>query len=881
MSTSDPIPNRARRAPKPGRRASSAKRGPSDPDMEGFLDEAGRELKKRKSKTPPGERARSNTGRKDAAAGATSRAAKPSKRLLRSIKDEVVLALLEAGIVAPGHVTTARERSRKEPGLPLWRHLLTIKGVDRTEILEIAATVTGYPRASVVDEQETLNLFDSLKESHSAYWMNTIATRGALPVSSDLDAASGDLTVSFATADPADPELEAAIRKLGVVPELLYAPATVMDPLVDTLVGGRADAEDGTEMVGDAAEDTDSDVSGDEDEDDTEPAASDAEEMEEDFPVAMDAGIERDRVIVSLIKKGLVTSVQVSRFLAHEEVDGFGNGLWRKLASIEGVDRDAVFAEAAAVNVFRFEDIEDGRPDTDFCRLILETMTPEQRIRMVDLNLLPFDYEINDKTNEPTLIFVSHDPGQAETHHLLGRLNSGRFELRYAPEAGIAAILAELVPRETIPLPTPPRVYDIPPTLTESPAPGPKTPRKAAKRTGAYDALFEKLLGDAVHEGASDIHMYPNAEDQIDIHFRVDGRLRRWKREGKVPADRFMAAVRERVGIRSTADSSGPLEGHIQRRIEDAPVRFRVSVLPMTTENGGQRAESIVIRIQDSRNLPTDIGLLGLGPDTQKKLDKALTKSRGMIVLTGPSGSGRTTTMAAALHSVNHPEISTLSIEDPVDYVRDGVRHVQLDRSLELEAALRAVLRHDPDVVLVGEIRDRESAELAVKLANTGHLVFSLLQTSDTVSAVSLLLRMNVEPFLVAYAVNLIVAQRLVREVCDKCRVPDDRRDPVLMRRLGFTDDEILSESIHRANPGSKCTHCAGRGYRGRRVVTEALYFSTPVRHLISESGRALDENELRSIATDQGMSSLAASSRALVLEGATTVEEVMRILQS
>jgi len=181
-------------------------------------------------------------------------------------------------------------------------------------------------------------------------------------------------------------------------------------------------------------------------------------------------------------------------------------------------------------------------------------------------------------------------------------------------------------------------------------------------------------------------------------------------------------------------------------------------------------------------------------------------------------------------------------------------------------------------VVLVGEIRDRVSADLAVKLANTGQLVFSLLQTADTVSAVGALLRMGVEPFLVAYAVNLIVAQRLVREVCPKCSVPDNRRDPVLMRRLGFSDEEILSESILRSNPGTKCSHCAGRGYRGRRVVSEALYFSTPIRHLITESGEDIDENALRDLALEEGMSTLASSCRRLVLDGVTTVEELMRI---
>jgi type IV pilus assembly protein PilB len=727
-------------------------------------------------------------------------------------------------------------------------------------VLETAAGVLDHPRVTVVDEQATLNLFDSLKESHSAYWMGAIASRGALPVDSDLDASTGRLRVTFATSDPSDPDLGGMAEKLGVNPEFVYAPASVMDPLLETLVGDRPPPE----------------------EDPDEPDPGDESVDAEDDAGPFDSGAEHDRVTTDLLRDGLVTRAQVAEAVSRLDGGSTRGGVWRMLASMDGVDGEKVYAHVAAAHSFRLEKIKAGRPDTDFSHLILETMTPEQRRRMIELNLLPFDYEIDDRSGDPTLVFVTHDPTRAEAHHLLGRLNAGRFELRYAPEKSVARVLSRLGPiaaEPAVPRPAPVRTYDIAPTLEDAPKPVAERRRSAADGDKAIDALFEQLLVEAVRAGASDIHMYPDAGRQLEIHFRVDGRLRPFKREGQLSADRFMASIREKAGIKADPERVGPMEGHLQRRIEDSPVRFRVSMLPMTTGNGGPRTESIVIRIMDSRSVPTDLRRLGLGPDTRKKLERAVAKSQGMVITTGPAGSGRSTTMAAALHTVLSPEVSTLSIEDPVDYVRDGVRHVQLDRRTDLEGALRAVLRHDPDVVLVGEIRDRVSAGLAVKLANTGHLVFSILQAPDATSAVSALLRLGVEPFQVAYAVNLIVAQRLVREVCAECSVTDDRRDPVLMRRLGFSDKEILSEAIRRASPGSACSQCAGRGYRGRRVVSEALYFSTPVRHLVTEAGSALDEETLRSVAAEEGMTTLAESYRALVLEGATTIEEVMRVM--
>ena len=293
------------------------------------------------------------------------------------------------------------------------------------------------------------------------------------------------------------------------------------------------------------------------------------------------------------------------------------------------------------------------------------------------------------------------------------------------------------------------------------------------------------------------------------------------------------------------------------------------------------RAESIVIRILDDRKVLTDITKLGMLDVALERFNKAIRQPHGMIILTGPTGSGKSTTLVAALYQVVTPEVNVLTVEDPVEYIIKGVRQIKLSHKLDLEGALRAILRHDPDIMMVGEMRDRHTAELAIKLANTGHLTFSTLHTNDAPAAVSRLYKMGVEPFLIAYAINLIVAQRLIREVCSSCKVEDKDPDTVLMKSLGFTEKDIKEVTIYKANPGTKCPKCNGNGYKGRRAVCETLYFTREIRNMIAESGNAIDEEEIREQAIKDGMLTLADSARELVKMGATTVDEMLRATQS
>jgi type IV pilus assembly protein PilB len=242
-----------------------------------------------------------------------------------------------------------------------------------------------------------------------------------------------------------------------------------------------------------------------------------------------------------------------------------------------------------------------------------------------------------------------------------------------------------------------------------------------------------------------------------------------------------------------------------------------------------------------------------------------------MVILTGPTGSGKSTTLVAALFQVISPQVNVLTVEDPVEYMIQGARQIKIGHALGFEGAIRAILRHDPDIVMVGEMRDKQTADIAIKLANTGHLTFSTLHTNDAPSAVSRLFKMGVEPFLIAYAINIVVAQRLIRTLCNDCKAVDTDLDPEVPRSLGFSDEEIENTAFYKP---VGCDNCA-QGFKGRAAIHEALYFTKEIRRIILESGEEVDEDAVRTEAIKNGMLTLRASGRGRIKEGITTCEEI------
>jgi type IV pilus assembly protein PilB len=589
----------------------------------------------------------------------------------------------------------------------------------------------------------------------------------------------------------------------------------------------------------------------------------------------------KDRVVAMLLRKEAVTAQQVTEAQRLQKEERSKEALWRFLAQVNGVEREAVFAEAARVYAFRAARLGNGKPDPDFVRTVMDMFSEEHRDKLLKLRVLPYESELDPQSGSIKLIFVTHDPTRPEVHRLLQLLRLERFELCYVPEPVVLAIIAEVFPRKNEyleRLSDDSRAFDLGTSYEQKAGLIDEDALEAEISRSSLINLFEATLVEAVRQGASDIHIWPNAKKKIEIHFRVDGRLARWHLEDKVHPEAFLAVIKDNAINVDRFERDAAQDGFIQRWIDEALIRFRVSVLPIANAAADVRSESIVIRVLDDRKVITDLKKLGLLEKALERFDRAIRQPHGMVILTGPTGSGKSTTLVAALHQVVTPEVNVLTVEDPVEYIIPGVRQIKLNHKLGLEEALRAILRHDPDVVMVGEMRDRQTAELAIKLSNTGHLTFSTLHTNDAPSAVSRLYKMGIEPFLIAYAINLVVAQRLIRRLCPECKVEEADPDPVMLKQMGFSEHEIATLTFYVTARDPKCPSCKGVGYKGRRAISEAMYFSRAIRHIIAESKGHLDEGAIRDQAVKEGMLTLRDSAREYVKRGETSVLEMLRV---
>ena len=384
--------------------------------------------------------------------------------------------------------------------------------------------------------------------------------------------------------------------------------------------------------------------------------------------------------------------------------------------------------------------------------------------------------------------------------------------------------------------------------------------------------LFEGSLIEAVRKGASDIHIIPYGRSSVDFLFRVDGKLHQWHRQEKTSPEAIAAVVKDRTSGIDRFERDNAQDGFAQRVVDGHLIRFRISVLPIISSEYERRFESIVIRVIDDRNVITDLQKLGLQKQAESDFLKGVNKSKGIVLLTGPTGSGKSTTLMAALHHVIDPTKNVLTCEDPVEYVIKGARQLKIGAKMTFDQAIRSILRHDPDIVMVGEIRDKITADVAVKLANTGHLTFSTLHTNDAPSAISRLYKMGVETFLLAYAMNIIIAQRLVRKLCPECRRPLSRDKYKGALELGLTEQDLKKGLVYEAGPG--CKKCMN-GYKGRVNICEALYFTDEIRKAIMESGKEIDEDKIRKIAEGQGMLSILESGLDRIRKGLTSVSEI------
>ena len=380
--------------------------------------------------------------------------------------------------------------------------------------------------------------------------------------------------------------------------------------------------------------------------------------------------------------------------------------------------------------------------------------------------------------------------------------------------------------------------------------------------------MVNLIFAQAVRDGASDIHIEPY-ERSVKVRYRIDGMLR----DMLSPPKRMQAALVSRIkilGEMNIAERRLPQDGRIKLTIAGRSIDVRVSIVPTVF---GERA---VMRILDKSTALMGLEELGMGPDTLEKWRRVISLPYGIILVTGPTGSGKSTSLYATLQEIYSPTTNILTIEDPVEYQVPGIGQIQVRANIGLTFAsgLRSIVRQDPDIIMVGEIRDHETAEIAIHAALTGHLVFSTLHTNDAPGAITRLLDMGVEPYLAASSLIGVVAQRLVRRNCPNCAAPSDEK-PDALKSIGITQADLANAKFMR---GRGCDKCGGSGFKGRQGVYELLLVDEPIRHMTVErtSASAIRDHGIK----NQGMRTLLGDGRLAVLAGKTTPEEVLRVCQ-
>lgn len=378
------------------------------------------------------------------------------------------------------------------------------------------------------------------------------------------------------------------------------------------------------------------------------------------------------------------------------------------------------------------------------------------------------------------------------------------------------------------------------------------------------DLIFKQ----AVHDRASDIHVEPS-KLSVTIRFRIDGVLHEIPSPPKKWQNAILSRLKVLAGI-DLAEKRIPQDGRIKLNMGDKKLDLRVSSLPSIF------GESIVMRILDQSSVLMGLQEVGFLPDTIRLFEELIRSPNGVILMTGPTGSGKTTTLYSALSTINTPEKKIITIENPVEYMLDGINQVQVNEDIGLDFAmgLRTMLRQSPDVIMVGEIRDLATAEIAVRAALTGHLVFSTLHTNDAPSSTIRLIDMGIKPFLVASSIQAVIAQRLVRRICSHCKM-EYTPHPEEIIEMGYDPNQYLGQAFYK---GAGCDRCNHSGYRGRTAIHEAMVSTPEIRQMVI---RCEASSKIKKLAIKQGMRTLRMDGWEKILLGLTTIEDIMRITQS
>jgi len=583
-----------------------------------------------------------------------------------------------------------------------------------------------------------------------------------------------------------------------------------------------------------------------------------------------------DKIGYTLLKKGIIDYETLEKSLHIRESEDKKNrrNLGQILVNDFHIDHDLVFREVANLYAFREiylsdEVIDEAR--VEFIRKYVDALPDTYRDLLIQTKMLPLRF---DDKQPDKLIIIAADPTDRNIPSIARNFGVKKYEVCYCRLKELQNLLEQVVPPENEFLKLLANAdVQIESTIEEEGALDEEALESEINKSALIN-LVEGCLVEAVRQGASDIHIVGKEGNRTEILFRIDGNLKLWHVQENTMPEAVAAVVKDRSKNVDRFEREATQDGFIQRTIDNHQIRFRVSIMPIVGTEFKHKFESIVIRVLDDRKVITDLNKLGLQGPAKDFFYKAISKPQGIIILTGPTGSGKSTTLIAALHQVIDPTVNVLTVEDPVEYIIRGARQLKIGPKMDFDQAIRGILRHDPDIVLVGEMRDKTTAEIAIKLANTGHLTFSTLHTNDAPSAISRLYKMGIEPFLIAYAINIIVAQRLIRTLCENCKKPIKLtdKDVQIYLKFGFTE-EMLKNAVFYGPVG--CDKCNG-GWKGRTAIHEALYFTREIKQLIVGAGTDVNENAIREQAIKDGMWTLRRSGMERMLEGVTTLEEVV-----
>lgn len=572
-----------------------------------------------------------------------------------------------------------------------------------------------------------------------------------------------------------------------------------------------------------------------------------------------------------LVNKGVITEEQLQKGLKilSEEPKESNRRLGQILSQDLGLSRHEIMKEIAGIYAFRevLENVDMIPGEVlDHIKENLEELPKEIIDELVHHKAVPY------QRTKDSIVIAAADPSDPNIQSVLNKINFKQTELVYCKYESIEEILSKVYEQKNEFLDLLEEIDYEEPDLEKGQEEIDEEEIDAEINQSMLNSLIEGMLVESVRQGVSDMHIVPSSPTTTDIRFRLDGKLQLWYQQKNVKPEAISAVIKDKTRNVDRFERDASQDGFIQRQIDGVGIRYRVSIMPIVGKQFDRKFESIVIRVLDDRNVIRNLDKLGLQKNAKENFIKSIKKPSGIVIVTGPTGSGKSTTLVAALYFVIDPSKNVLTVEEPVEYIIEGARQLKISHHMTFDQSIRGILRHDPDIVLVGEMRDLKTAEIAIKLANTGHLTFSTLHTNDAPSAISRLFKMGVEPFLIANAVNLVVAQRLIRRLCNECK-EEYKPHPESAKGIGFTDEELETTTFYK--PGG-CEKCNNTGYKGRAGIHEALYFSKEIKQLILDAGGDIDEGAIKNLAMSQGMLTLRGSGRERIKEGISTIEEVI-----